>query len=464
MKKVGNVVFYRHFKNGKYHEDAVVFYKDGTVESVSHDEGLKAVNEVIKEENITSTKDFKNYINSENGRIFTMTGKELNNRFDEFIWNVRNIGNVNTELFDRTNGIGLSRDYYEESEKEPGKIRTMVNNTIEKVKEKKIVRKVAAGLVAFALIGSLYACSHRNTNNGKMLDSNINYSQTDKGLNDSSISDVITSEFDRLLNESTCETQRTVMKSMSENLDYFNGTFANKHSEVVNVEIDGVKQDITIKPALTWDEMMALYVAYNNYSSAELRAIFHNYEVNVEEFDGNYKSATLQLMGAYVLETRDSQVDSYKYIRSEEGQKFVKKYNDMFLAAKEAEGQEKINLVNKFYSELYKDFPISEDVREVGIAHSRGYLAEYKLGVTPIVAASEILFQNLDIDHTLSDKAIGYFNDLGLCNKATAQFERAMTATICSSECNESSKAVRVDYNKFREAKIANLNLRICIL
>ena len=27
MKKVGNVVFYRHLKNGKYHEDAVVFYK-----------------------------------------------------------------------------------------------------------------------------------------------------------------------------------------------------------------------------------------------------------------------------------------------------------------------------------------------------------------------------------------------------------------------------------------------------
>ena len=101
----------------------------------------------------------------------------------------------------------------------------------------------------------------------------------------------------------------------------------------------------------------------------------------------------------------------------------------MFLRCKETTGQDQIDAVNAFYQELHNDFPINADQREVGISHAetRDDIEAYKLSVTPMVAAAEMMFQNLDIDHTLSDQAIAYFNDLGLCNFAQGSFDKAET-------------------------------------
>ena len=82
-KKIRNVVFYSfHGERGKMHQ-ACIFYTDGTVENVSHEEGLEAAYIIADEENIKTREDFLNSLNKK--RIYSITGKELEKRFKEFM-------------------------------------------------------------------------------------------------------------------------------------------------------------------------------------------------------------------------------------------------------------------------------------------------------------------------------------------------------------------------------------------
>ena len=228
-------------------------------------------------------------------------------------------------------------------------------------------------------------------------------------------------------------------------MDNFNTTFANAY----------MQPGSDVKAALTWDEMMALNLAYNDYSPEQISAMFNGAEVDATTFSNAYKNGTLQLMGAYVIADDEDPVNSYKFLQDEQQQEFVKKYEYLFYACKNAQTEEEmIERVNMFYAELHKDFPITEEVRTQGISHAEGreQIEPYKLAVTPIVAASEMMFQNLDIDHTLSDKAIDYFNDLGLCNLADSIFEKAMYITL-TDETDEKNPT----YDQFKAIKIAEL-------
>ena len=113
-----------------------------------------------------------------------------------------------------------------------------------------------------------------------------------------------------------------------------------------------------------------------------------------------------------------------------------------------------MNAVQAFYQELYKDFPISSEVREVGISHSqsRDDIESYKLSVTPMVAAAEMMFQNLEVDYTLSNKGVTYFNDLGLCEFAQGEFERAEQITLLADD----DKSIPT-YKQFMDAKVKEL-------
>lgn len=231
------------------------------------------------------------------------------------------------------------------------------------------------------------------------------------------------SEFDTILNASESETQIKYVKMMSDYINYFNIDFANTYKETV----DGVE----VKPALSWNyEIPALTIAYNDLSKNEILQIFNGVELNANTLDANYKNATLQLMGAYVVSDSSTPVRLYDLIESAEGKEFVKKYENLFYAIKDAETEElQIEAINRFYEEIYKDYPIDSEVRENGISHmdARTLMdnASYKLAPTAMVAAIEISYQNLSYDRTLSDKAIDYFNDLGMCNIAYEKFQKA---------------------------------------
>lgn len=251
--------------------------------------------------------------------------------------------------------------------------------------------------------------------------------------------------YEQLLQVTNSEIQQQEMTKVGKYLDYFNGTFADKYVETNHPGVRAV---------LTWEEVNAINLAYNDFSKEEIRAIFNGEEVSSADFTNSYKEATLQLMGAFVLETRDMPVNLDSLLNTDEGKAFYQKYNELFLKCKETTGQEQLNAVNAFYQELYKDFPISDEVREVGISHSetRDDIESYKLSVTPMVAAAEIMFQNLEIDHTLSDKAVAYFNDLGLCEFAQGKYERAEQIMLCA----EDDKSLPT-YQQFMNTKVKEL-------
>ncbi len=299
--------------------------------------------------------------------------------------------------------------------------------------------KVTAVVLAIALAFTGGFCLGRNTKSGQIINNNINQNQT------MDENDQLNAAYLNLLNKCTNEDQKAAMKLQGESLDSFNKDFAAAHKEAGK----------DIKAALTWDEMMALNVAYNSYSKDQIRAMFNGSEVDSKAMSDNYKNATLQLMGAYVISTRENPVNSSQFLVNEDERAFVEKYNDLFLNCKEATGDARVAAINAFYAELYKDFPISDEVREEGISHADGRkeLKPYKAAITPMVAATEIMFQNTSgVDHTLSDKAIAYFNDLGLCNLVDGQFERAETITLTSTTDDK-----QPTYEEFRNAKIMAL-------
>lgn len=251
--------------------------------------------------------------------------------------------------------------------------------------------------------------------------------------------------YEQLLQVTNSTVQQAEMTKVGKYLDYFNGTFADKYLETNHPEV---------RAALTWEEVNAINLAYNEFTKEEIQAIFNGHEIKSADFTNSYKEATLQLMGAFVLETRDTPVNLDSLLNTDEGKAFYQKYNELFLRCKESTDQEQIDAVNAFYQELSKDFPITAEVREVGISHSesRDDIEAYKLSVTPMVAAAEMMFQNLDIDHTLSDKAIAYFNDLGLCEFAQGEYERAEQIMLCS----EDDKSL-LTYEQFMNAKVKEL-------
>ena len=245
-------------------------------------------------------------------------------------------------------------------------------------------------------------------------------------------------DFDSLLQASESSTQRRTIQMMSDYIDYFNGDFANHYAETVQVrdsEGNLTGEQIEVRPALLWDyEVPALTIAYNDYSTRELQEIFNGTELDANTLDANFKNGTLQLFGAYVISDREHPVNLSALIESPEGQAFVQKYEDLFYDIKDAKTEEeRIEAVNAFYRELHRDFPIDSYNREVGISYmdSRNMLLDqpYKLAIAPMVAATETMYQNLAIDHTLSDIAIKYFNDNSACTIAYNSFQKAERAT-----------------------------------
>lgn len=208
------------------------------------------------------------------------------------------------------------------------------------------------------------------------------------------------------------------------------------------------------KAALSWDEVISLALVYNDYNKDQLIQIFNGADLNTTKLEDAYKTGVLQLMGAHVIETRENKVDMSSLLESQEAKDFYEKYHELFLKCKEATGQEQINRVNEFYQELYKDFPITEKVREEGIAHSdsRNSIETYKFSIIPMVSASEMLYQNLAIDKTLQDKAVAYLNDIGVCNRANDVIEKAALVNLSASKNND-----YIDYNILKQAKITEL-------
>ena len=232
--------------------------------------------------------------------------------------------------------------------------------------------------------------------------------------------------YEQLQSVTSNVTQKESMNSLYNTITSFNGDFASSH----------IEQGKDIRAALKYDEVIALQTAYNDYSKDELKAIFNGADIKSRDLVNAYKDATLQLMGAYIIETPECPVNMSYLLESDEAKNYYNKMHQMFMNANNATGQDKIDKVNAFYNQIRSDFPISEEERTEGISHSdsRNSLESYKLSVVPMVAAGEIMWQNLDVDMTLDDTSIDWLNDIGLCNYAEETFDRIETITLSSDE------------------------------
>lgn len=321
-----------------------------------------------------------------------------------------------------------------------------------KIKKNSLVKRIVLCVTAFAVAIGLVSCSHRKSLEGEMYQSNLT-SASDTLLDGDE--ELIFGEYDNpnivhssvledkqvaeLLKNTKNEFQKGAMTHLGEAMDGFNNVFSAYYME----------EGKDVRATLKFEEAAALQVAYNDYSKDQLKAYFNGSDIRAEDFTRSYKDASLQLMGAYAMENQEHPVDMSMLIDSQEGKDFYQKYHKAFLAAKSAEGEEQIRLVNEFYAMVRDDFPITEKVRTEGISHAENYgeLAAYKLSVAPMIAAGETLWQNLDVDHTLVDGEIDFLNDLGLCNYADKSFERAELIALTTPQDEDNPK-----YSQYQEA------------
>ena len=335
-----------------------------------------------------------------------------------------------------------------------------------KIKRSPIGKKITAVIVSAALIfgigGGLYSCSKRQTREGVMNNSNIvtmNDSEDAKnstnGRDNSSYNNCTVKQ---LLDVTTSQVQKESMSNLQKSIIGFNESFADAHTGSYQ---NAAGETVDVRAALSFDEMVALQQAYNDYSKTELKAYFNGTDVSKDSLTRSYKDASLQLMGAYVIETSEHPVDMSGLINSEEGKAFYNKYHQMFLAAKTATGDEKLEKIKEFYSAVKTDFPITQEVRTEGIAHADDYatLASYKLSVAPMIAAGEIMWQNLEVDETLDDSTIDFLNDLGLCNYAESKFGTIETISLTSE--SDSTNPLYEQYKSAFEKELKEKNIYV---
>jgi len=499
-KEIKNIVFYTFESETGERTQACVFYTDGTVKNTNEEEGVEDVITLMKSKGI-SPKEYKRIINKH--YVYKTTGEDLEEYFEEYLTKKekytpkkdRNIKTLFKNLFKRKKEG--SKKVIDKEEKKP---KTVVEETkpeaeknTEERKEKfwrvlqtitgvnlvwglkekylakkraveeankskpkkeegkfkkwfkktfigKITKRVAALITAVTIL-FVPGCSNAKTEKGpEATPTTINETQE---INTDDLIKEVTS-FAGMLKLSKSDVQKIFMNNISESLDNFNIKFANAY----------VEKDKNIKAALSWDEVISLALVYNDYNKDQLIQIFNGADLNTTKLEDAYKTGVLQLMGAHVIETRENKVDMSSLLESQEAKDFYEKYHELFLKCKEATGQEQINRVNEFYQELYKDFPITEKVREEGIAHSdsRNSIETYKFSIIPMVSASEMLYQNLAIDKTLQDKAVAYLNDIGVCNRANDVIEKAALVNLSASKNND-----YIDYNILKQAKITEL-------
>ena len=322
---------------------------------------------------------------------------------------------------------------------------------------KKIILYVASIVTAF----TVGACSGYNLNSktGEIKEANFNVETNDvdnliatNGLQEYSIENVVIEDNSQcndfssreLLKVTTNKLQKVSMRKIRNTINKFNGKFANAHKE----------DDKDVKAALSFDELVALQNAYNDYTPNQIKAYFNGALIDASEMEKDYQSATLQLMGAHVIETKENPVNMSSLLKNDKEKDFYNKYHDQHLLLKELSGDELIAEGKKFKQMILEDFPITQEVRTEGIMHrdDRDAIESYKLSVVPIIAAVEMMYQNLDVDFTLNDGEIDFLNDIGLCNYAQDKFDRIERITSNSFE-----DKTNPSYKQYRKAIIKEM-------
>lgn len=224
-----------------------------------------------------------------------------------------------------------------------------------------------------------------------------------------------------------------------QNVQYQQGTFAallaKLHSGVKKDAVSLVQTNLQnfndtlsgsiMKPgenkrlAHSWEENMASYLAFNQFTSEELYQIFDTYPINANELYDQLKLGNMKEMLYYARATEPS--GRGNLINSDEGKKFFNRYESLILAYNKAtEKEEKIRIAKEFYANVRIDFPVNDQNREGFIHTDKGY-EDYAYAVIPMISAMEVMTRNVDVN--LTEKEVTYLNELGMCNFAQEKLE-----------------------------------------
>lgn len=242
--------------------------------------------------------------------------------------------------------------------------------------------------------------------------------------------------YEQLSYITTDDTQQYGMQKISSFMDKYNIDFADKC-------LDASAMDI--RTALTWDEVNALNLAYNDYSQDQVKAMFNDAESM--DFANAYKEGYLQLLGAYVLATDKNPVQLSQLIDSAEGKEFVDKYENSYYEAKNLTGDAKINSANIFLQKVIDDFSVN--------AKEKKDVESYKLAVAPIVGAAVSIFQDLEVNQANLEEVTTYFNNLGLYDQAEKNLN--MSKALTGGESEENPTYQQFKNEKTKEQQMANV-------
>lgn len=454
-KNIANIVLYKTKEGTEIVKKACIFYKDGTIKETTYADGVAECNKLAKELKLSSKEAFSTLIN--NKLIHVMSGDEFKKNFESFVPKTTPVKDETTPAKETVVEEKADEEDEEKNEDENDfdeDIEDAELNEDEEENEEegflgrtwRKVKKYAPAVTAIALTASLVgllasSCSKKlKTKEGKI--KNSSYSSdlgSVKSSNDSSTKvqakdtnnndDYNNYNVDELLSVTHNQTQKNAMTAVSTFTNKFNGEFSKAY----------IEKGKTVRPALKYDEVVALQQAYNDYTKEEVRAIFNGSEINAEKMTRSYKDASLQLMSAYAIETKEHQIDMSLLLNTKEGKDFYNKFHNLFMEVKAASTEEaKIAKLNEFYKLVKEEYPVTKEVRTEGIAHADDYskIESYKLAVTPMIAATEMMYQNLKTDVTLNGMEIDFMNDIGLCNYADDKFERLETITLSAVEDN----------------------------
>lgn len=472
-KNIANIVFYKYFDGKEVVTKSTIFYRNGDIVSGDFQDGIDACQEVATELKITSGNAFKEMINK--NIVHVMSGLEFTNNYSRFVKESRkgaakevtSAASVSSDTAVVANETSTPNNAENVNSFDSSiEDKNVATNTISEPKKegfftrffKKPIRRIVAGVIALGCALGLYGCAARLTKEGQMKDSNLPDKSVSDEMLDNANNAVVNRNlvsgdndlyddysYNELLQVTNKKQQKEAMESLYTFLNDFNGKFANAHKEAGS----------DVKAALTFDEAVALQQAYNDFGRNTLKAYFNGADIRADKMTRAYKDASLQLMGAYIIEDRQNPVDVTPLLETEEAKEFYNRYHEMFLAAKEATSKEDMQAkVSAFYKAVKEDFPITPEIRTEGIAHADAYatIEAYKLSVTPMIAAAETMFQNLEVDVTLNDGEIDFLNDIGLCNYAERTFERIETIALSSDEDNTNPL-----YDQYRDALIKEL-------
>lgn len=223
--------------------------------------------------------------------------------------------------------------------------------------------------------------------------------------------------------------------------------------------------------AHSWDENIAAYLAFNQFTDEELFQIFDTYKIDGKALYEELKLGNMKEMLYYARATEPSgRVD---LIKSEEGKQFFTKYENKLLEFNKADTKEaKIVAAKEFYTMVRADFPIQEEDK-VGFIHTDKGYEDYSYAVTPMISAMEVMTRNVGV--SLNNAEVKYFNELGMCNFAEekletyqTQLESRQNVAIAKEELRAEYEAVSnsegsievtktISYEKLREAGIASI-------